>query len=174
MSRGWTMKGLLTWFPRYKASLWSSKTISSLIHAFEPPIDFDKEIVLWHGTSNNNVEKLLQSTPQLNNGAFGHGFYLATMIGKSDQYTSRDDEAAYTTIIAYRCIPTTIIANPHLSREAQFRAETEQLTSFITKDRGGRDLRYCEVIMRDASKMQACLTFKYDLYNERVGLPSST
>ena len=137
-------------------------------HAFDPY----KECILWHGTRNKNIESLITSRPQLNDGAYGRGFYLSTDLGKADQYAARNDESdTYIRLIGYRCIPGVFALNPHLNRSTQYEAATKQKTSFISLDRDGRQNRFIEVIVRKPENLSVFAVVEYDLFQNRVGLP---
>lgn len=144
-----------------------------LIQLFTSPFDQDREFILWHGTTNKNVDNLLRTPPVLNPGAYGHGFYLTPHPGKADQYSARNEESdVFTCIIGFRCIPGVLVVNPHLDPEMQRKAEFEKYTSWITQSRSSDPVRFQEVIVRDPTRLSIFAVIKYDLYKERVGLPS--
>ena len=159
---------------KVQSELGASRALAeNLIADSTVPFEAKKEIIVWHGSSNSVVEILKQSPPLLNNGAYGHGFYLATMPGKSDQYARRDKEETYTSIIGYRCIAGHVRVNPHLNLDEQHDVETNKHTSIITKNRDGSPLRYTELIVRKPENLQPFVVFRYDLFRESVGLPPS-
>lgn len=151
----------------------SKEMARPLINRFSIPYDESNELILWHGTTNANLDGLLNSMPIPNKGAYGHGFYLTPDHGKADQYSARNEEnETFKCLIGYRCIPGTMSVNPHLDRASQIDAESEQYTSLITQNKDGCPIRFKEVIVRDLSRLSIFAVIKYDLYYEQVGLPS--